>query len=238
MSHQAAEPRSPITPLPRAIRTSPSIVVFGGGFDPIHRWHTAVAAAARRRAGGRGGAWVLFVPAAHSPLKESGPRASDHDRVEMLRRATRRMRRTAVWTDEIDRAAAVAGPSYTVDTLRRLRRLSPRSTELWLLIGADQAVNFHRWREYREILRLARPLVVLRPPFRSAAAFRRAIERTGAWNEQELSAWTGAVVPCDVRAVSSTQARRAASRGDRATLERMVAPPVASWIIRRGLYRN
>lgn len=246
MSDPRSHLRYPITPLPPGLRDARSIVVFGGGFDPVHRWHTAVAAAARRQAEGaaaggqgkNGGAWVLFVPAARSPLKETGPVAGDGDRVEMLRRATRRMERCAVWTDEIDRAAGGLSTSYTIDTLRRLLRLLPKSARLRLLIGADQAVNFHRWREHREVMRLAGPLVALRPPFNSVPAFAAALRRTGAWNQAELGVWTAAVVPCRVRAVSSTRARRAAARADRESLETMVAPAVASWIVRRGLYRD
>lgn len=238
MSQRADQARHPITRLPRGIRGAGSIVVFGGGFDPIHRWHTAVAAAARRRASSGSGAWVLFVPAARSPLKADGPVAVDGDRVEMIRRATRRMARVGVWTDEIDRADSERAPSYSIDTLRRLRDRLPRSTVLWMLIGADQAVNFHRWREHREVMRLARPLVALRPPFGSISTYARAMERTGAWTESELVEWGAAVVPCSVRAVSSTRARRAAARGDRESLNTIVVPAVASWIVQRGLYRD
>ena len=51
---------------------------------------------------------------------------------------------------EIDRP----GPSYTVDTLRELRRRSP-DDELVLLIGGDQAAALASWREPEEILSLA-----------------------------------------------------------------------------------
>jgi nicotinate-nucleotide adenylyltransferase len=51
---------------------------------------------------------------------------------------------------EIDRE----GPSYTVDTLRELRRRSP-DDELVLLIGGDQAAALASWREPEEIMSLA-----------------------------------------------------------------------------------
>jgi nicotinate-nucleotide adenylyltransferase len=217
------------------------VVVFGGSFDPVHRWHAAVAGAAKRRVGVAGkGAWVVFVPAARSPHKEDGPRAGDEDRVEMLRRATGRMKRAVVWTDEMDRAAAANGevPSYTVDTLRRLRRGLSKDAKVWLLMGADQAEKFHLWREYREVMRLASPLVVLRPPMRSADGLVRAMRSTGAWTEEELSQWGRRVVKCAVRAVSSTEVRAAAARGNGKKLRTMVSPGVAAWIEGRGLYRK
>lgn len=225
--------------LPRGVRTARAIVVFGGTFDPVHRWHIAVAGAARRRAGP--GAWLVFVPAARSPHKPAseGPRAPDADRVEMLRRATRRMVRAAVWTEELERG----GASYTVDTLRRLRARcgsAGRAARVYLLIGADQAAKFHLWRDYRELMKLADGgvLVALRPPLGSAAALARALRASGAWSEAEVSGWVGRVVRCGVRGVSSTRVRTAAARGDGSLLRRLTAPAVAAWIRRRGLYRG
>lgn len=205
----------------------------------MHRWHTAVAAAARRRAGR--GAWVLLVPAARSPLKlrGQGPSAPDADRIEMLRRATRRSVRTAIWTDELRRG----GTSYTIVTLRRLRRLVRPGVRIWMLIGADQAVNFHRWRKHREILRLLGDggggvLVALRPPHASVISLVRALRATGAWSDAELAEWADRVVRCGVRPISSTRVRAAAALGDGALLRRLVSPAVAAWIQRRGLYRD
>lgn len=224
------------------------VVVFGGSFDPVHRWHLSVAAAARRwverREGAEAEAWVLLVPAARSPHKSvaDGPRADETDRVEMLQRAASSRTRTVVWLDELDRAAAArrrgveAPPSYTIDTLRRLHRRLPRGSKVWLLIGADQAEKFHLWRAYRKVMQLAEVLVVLRPPQRSADGLVRAMRASGAWSEAELAAWQARVVRCGVKAISSTQVRAAAGRGDGARLRRLVTAPVAKWIESRGLY--
>jgi nicotinate-nucleotide adenylyltransferase len=51
---------------------------------------------------------------------------------------------------EVDRE----GPSYTVDTLRELRRRAP-DEELVLLIGGDQAAALSSWREPEDIMSLA-----------------------------------------------------------------------------------
>lgn len=221
-----------MTPLP-VPRDARGVVVFGGTFDPVHRWHVRIAAAVRRRVFPRGG-WIVFVPAARSPLKDGGPVASDADRVAMLRLATRRLARAVVWTDEIDRAAG-GRPSYTVETLGRMRRVLGRAP-LRLLIGADQAAQFHRWREYRRILALAEPVVVLRPPVRSKSALRRALERSGAWSAAEVEEWLGRVVPVEVRDISSSAIRAALGRGGDGRVRRAVPPAVAAYIRERGLY--
>lgn len=128
------------------------IGVFGGTFDPVHVGHLAIAQAALEcvpldR--------VLFVPARRSPLKERGPFASEQDRLAMLRAATAGEPRFAVSTVELERE----GTSYTVDTLERLRE----EGELFLILGADAATDFHRWRAPERIRELATLLVASRP---------------------------------------------------------------------------
>jgi nicotinate-nucleotide adenylyltransferase len=58
---------------------------------------------------------------------------------------------------ELEREA----PSYAVDTLAQLTDRHP-GTPLVLLIGADQWSGFGRWRQPREIARLARIAVLTR----------------------------------------------------------------------------
>jgi hypothetical protein len=88
------------------------------------------------------------------------------------------------------------------------------------------------------VMRLAEPLVVLRPPMQSAGALVRRMRAVGVWTEEELTAWGARVVKCDVRAVSSTEVRAAAARGAGKRLREMASPGVAAWIEGRGLYRQ
>src|SRR5690606_28782548 len=53
------------------------------------------------------------------------------------------------------------GVSYTIDTLRQLRRQHPRA-ELFFLMGSDALGDFPRWREPQAVCEIATPLVVHR----------------------------------------------------------------------------
>jgi nicotinate-nucleotide adenylyltransferase len=150
-----------------------TVVLFGGTFDPPHLAHAQLAHEARDRAAADhpGSAWLLAVPAARSPHKSAGPIASDAHRAAMLRLAFADVPRAAVWTDELDRAAAAraaAKPdaSFAIDTLRRARAWldahGGSAVTLRLLIGADQALALHRWREPAALIALAPPLIMLR----------------------------------------------------------------------------
>lgn len=129
--------------------------LLGGSFDPVHHGHLI---AADRAAEALGLARVLFVPCASQPLKPEGPVAPAEHREAMLVLALAGHPRFALESLELSRP----GPSYTVDTLRALRRREPRERFV-LILGADAAVELPRWRAADEVARLAEIAVLTRP---------------------------------------------------------------------------
>lgn len=220
-------PTAPITPMPEMVRGKP-VVLVGGTFDPPHRAHTALAAAARAAVAPT--ATLVFVPAARSPLKEGGPEASGADRAEMLRLALAGVERAAVWTDELDRAEA-GEASYWVVTLRRARALLGADQRLLFLIGADQALSFDRWHEPAEILRLAEAVVINRGEIRTREELAARVGGTDL-GQRLIEAW------CEVPRleISATDVRRAIGQGDDTTLRAMLHEDVVSFIKACGLY--
>jgi nicotinate-nucleotide adenylyltransferase len=235
---------APITPLklPRHVRR---VLVYGGSFDPPHFYHTIgplIAAAMFE-----GDTWVLYVPAARSPLKPAGPRASDEHRVAMLRLALDVPGPRSIWTDEIDRAAwerarGIERASYMIDTLRRLRRVVPRRVELRLLIGSDQVATFHRWKDARGIIRLAEPLVLVREPVTTVYQLRTSLD-PDFWTPAERRAWYTRLVPNIPMEASSTDVRgaipgapRDPEKWERRGGLRGITTAVAGYIIAHGLY--
>lgn len=138
--------------------------VLGGSFDPVHRGHLAVARAALR---GLRLDRLLIVPSKRSPLKSRRPAAARH-RMAMLKLAFRGMPKVGFSMIELRRPA----PSYTVDTLRALKRRWPKA-ELFLILGADAVREFRRWRRPGEIRRLAALAVFPRPGHRVPAGVTR-----------------------------------------------------------------
>lgn len=129
--------------------------LFGGSFDPVHRGHLVLANSCAEQAALDK---VWFVPAAHQPLKPSGPQASDTDRLAMLRLALADQPRLEVSRLEIERG----GMSYTVDTLAAVRAQHPEA-ELFFLMGADSLADLPHWHRPEKICKLATLLVVRRP---------------------------------------------------------------------------
>jgi nicotinate-nucleotide adenylyltransferase len=183
--------------------------LLGGSFDPVHRGHIALAEAARDALRLDR---VLLVVAAGQPLKPSGPAASAEDRYAMLRLAARGRPGLEASDLELRRPA----PSYTVDTVREVRRGLPPGTEIVLLLGSDALADFPLWKE---------------------AAALRGLATVAACRRKGLPPPAGAdlVFEADLPEVSSTEVRRRVAAGE--GIEGLVPPDVAAYVVERGLYR-
>ena len=236
-------PRETSVTVPPIPPESTGAVVFGGTFDPPTVAHIQMARASRDEMAP--GSWLLFVPAARSPHKQEGPSASDADRLTMLHAAIASCPRASIWTDELDRARGGAAPSYMIESLRRLGAARP-GLHLRLLIGADQAVAFARWRSAREIIELAEPIVMLRAPSETGEALLDAMRTSGAWSDAELAQWAGRIASIPARGASATEAREileglaggGLEQAQKERLNALLAPEVLEIIADRGLYRS
>lgn len=132
------------------------IGILGGTFDPIHRGHLALARHALKQFKLDK---VLFIPAARPPHKKSSrPAASAKHRLAMTRLAVGRSARFRVSELEMKRK----GPSYTIDTLKTLRKKFPEAA-LFLILGQDAYEGLKQWKEPAAIERLAHFIVAKRP---------------------------------------------------------------------------
>lgn len=226
---------APISPF-ASPRDVTGLLLVGGSFDPPTLAHIKVAEHAMAGTFGPCG-WLVFVPAARSPFKPQPPEADAH-RVAMLRLAAARLDRAAIWTDEIDRAKPDE-PSYWIDTLRRARSLHPSAT-IRFLLGADQAVAFHRWRETHAILAIAEPVVVLRQPWTDRQRLIDHLGTLGVWSPQEMQLWRNAVLPGPLVEGSATSVRAAlaADPPDDDTIAKLLDPAVAEYIRQHALYQS
>jgi nicotinate-nucleotide adenylyltransferase len=142
---------------------------FGGTFDPIHRGHLRLAAAAAHTFILDE---VLFAPVGHQPLKSEGAMASFPDRLEMTTLAlddpaTRNLQppNTNFLVSTLDAPRPDGTPNYTVDTLQALANEYP-AADLFVLVGADSFLDLRRrWRSPDRLLALAEWIVVSRPEF-------------------------------------------------------------------------
>ncbi len=230
------DPQPSITPIPLPSEGVGCVILFGGSFDPVTLAHTRMATEARRLA--EPDAWLIFIPAARSPHKPDAPIPSDADRVEMLRLATKDIDRCTIWTDEIDRVrqARQDEPSYSINTIERARQVLGDHTRLRLLIGADQALNFHRWRDPQRILELAPPIVMPRNDLANSQALILALEQTSAWSDAELEQWGARLIDMPEIEASATHVRELLQQQAFESLQGIVHDRVLAHIRQRRIY--
>ncbi len=122
--------------------------ILGGTFNPPHLGHLNAAKLAKNALNLDK---VLFIPTnipPHKALPENT--ASPEDRCEMVRLLIEHENWAKLDLIEIERG----GASYTVDTLRALKKKG--EDNLYLIVGTDMLMTFDKiWKEPQEILRLS-----------------------------------------------------------------------------------
>jgi nicotinate-nucleotide adenylyltransferase len=129
--------------------------VMGGTFDPIHHGHLVAASEVQSVFDLDE---VVFVPTGQPWQKDDRAVSPAELRYLMTVVATASNPRFTVSRVDVDRP----GPTYTIDTLRDLRRQYP-DAELFFITGADALAQILSWKAVDELFELAQFVGVNRP---------------------------------------------------------------------------
>ena len=205
--------------------TKRKIVLFGGTFDPIHLGHTAVAAAAAEYIGAEG---IVFIPAKCSPLKESFPKASDDDRLQMIALAIAGDKKLQLSNYELKKAE----PSYTLETVRQFQADYGSDSLIYWLTGADNIDDLPRWYKIAELIDECSLSVMYRgrfehPDFTKFDAI---------WGHQQVEKLQKNIIKTPLIDISSTAIRNRLAAGR--DVSDMLHPGVANYIYTHNLYQS
>jgi len=189
---------------------------MGGTFDPIHHGHLVAASEVQ--------AWfdldeVVFVPTGQPWQKSEHEVSLAEDRYLMTVIATASNPRFSVSRVDIDRG----GPTYTVDTLRDLRR-ARGDVDLYFITGADALAQILTWRDADELFELAHFVGCTRP---GTAITDAAV--------QDLPKDRVTIVEIPALAISSTACRNRVLINE--PVWYLVPDGVVQYIAKRSLYR-
>jgi len=134
------------------------IAIMGGAFDPIHYGHLAAAEAVTHRLQAD---QVIFIPSGRPPHKNYGQTTPSEHRYLMTVLATATNPHFQVSRLEIDRP----GLTYTIDTIKAIRRMLKPEAEIYFISGADAIHQIFSWKNPQELLTLCRFVAVTRPGF-------------------------------------------------------------------------
>ncbi len=195
--------------------------IIGGTFNPIHLGHLMIAEEARQVFHLNK---VLFIPSYITPNKTiDGPTATAQQRLTMVRLATADNPYFAVSDLEIRRG----GNSYTVDTLRFLKKLYGPSYILYFISGTDTIEDLPNWNHPEDILSLCEFVGAQRPGTDDVTDAIRA--KFGSLGKHIIP------FPVPTMNISSTELRRRIRQG--LSIRYMVPPTVAAYIKQNGVYQ-
>ena len=120
------------------------IGLFFGSFNPMHIGHKIIASYMAKFSDL---AKIMFIVSPQNPLKKKQSLLDQHYRLKIIKMEVEGSSKFQVSDIEF----SMPQPSYTIDTLVRLKEKNPK-IEYSLIMGADNFQNFHKWKNYQQIL--------------------------------------------------------------------------------------
>ena len=196
------------------------IGILGGTFDPVHKGHIYIAEQCMKHLGMDR---IMFLPNGNPPHKRGRNITDKEHRYNMIKIAISGCEGFCVSDYEIRREEY----SYTVETMRNLRKLS--DDEYILIIGADSFYQLDLWYKSEELVK-ENKFVVLDREYDGHGNISEDVER---FNKEHLSHISLLKIP--LIDISSTEIRNRISMGT--DISDMVGENVANYIKENNLYR-
>ncbi len=195
------------------------IGIYGGAFNPVHKGHVKLAEEIKEKAHLDK---IIIIPSGLSPHKSSGQLIDSEHRLEMCRLA---------FDDEYfevsDLEIRREGKSYTIDTVTELKSVYP-DDELYLIMGSDMLLSFHKWYRYEDILSMVTLCATTRQDDISTDELLR-------YSEDVLKKEV-IIIDFEPFECSSTQVRNALLEGEDATS--LVGEKVMDYVAENALYTD
>lgn len=134
-----------------------NIGLFFGSFNPIHNGHMIIANYILEYSDLD---QIFFVVSPQNPFKEKANLLEDYHRLALVKEAIGDTDKYAVCDIEFK----MPKPSYTIDTLSYLSEKYP-DRSFSLIMGSDNLRTFHKWKNYKEILKNYKIIVYPRPGY-------------------------------------------------------------------------
>jgi|TARA_B110001454_G_C12709962_1_gene430295 nicotinate-nucleotide adenylyltransferase len=130
------------------------IGILGGTFDPPHEGHLNISKIALKKLKLNEIIWLITK---QNPLKQK-PYLSVNIRKKLSKNLIKKYKKISIkYLDDLVKS------KNTFDLLNFL--FKKKKIQLYFLIGADNLVNFHKWKNWKNIPKLAKIVVFARPGY-------------------------------------------------------------------------
>ena len=189
--------------------------LFGGTFDPVHNGHIQAANSAHQILKLDK---VIMIPAGDPYLKRTELVASPKERYHMVSLAIQKIPFLEVSDIEIFRS----GPSYTLDTVRELKR---NGHEVIVLLGTDSIIEMDKWEDPDSLHSECEVVGLTRPGFQ--------IDKSKPYQSRQRK-YSLRTIEVNSPAISSTKVRNLIQNGQDVT--ELVPQGVNEYIQKEKLY--
>lgn len=207
------------------------IGIFGGTFNPVHYGHLRIALEFKRAL--RLDEMRLMI--CSQPPHREAPNVNAEQRLNMLQLALEDSNEFILDDRELRRE----GPSYSVDTLRSLKKEYPDAC-LFMMIGSDSFQSFDTWHEWQEILELTNIVIARRPENIVDTESSMGLQLKDRFVTQlsEIKNQTGQIIPLSVTQldISSTQVRQMLKED--VSCKYLMPDSVINYIEKNSLYKS
>lgn len=199
------------------------LAIMGGTFDPIHIGHLMTAEEVRNEFHIDE---VIFVPTGHPPHKSSDSVSDSEHRYLMTVLSTIENPHFKVSRIEIDRP----GPTYTVDTIKKIKELYGPDIKIYFITGADAVHEILTWERVGELMKICDFVAVTRPGYKRKQLKAKVEELKESFECQVHYLEVPAL------AISSSDIRKRVE--EHKPIQYLVTQPVEQYIQKFNLYSN
>ena len=135
--------------------------ILGGTFDPPHKGHLHISKLVIKKLYLKTLYWAITK---QNPLKKTTPHNNENKRKTLCRQLTRGEKKIKLLN-----TSDIKNSNLTINILQKIKKKISKKTNLFFIIGADNLVQLHQWKEYKKIFSLCTVVVMNRIGYKKPA---------------------------------------------------------------------
>ena len=153
------------------LRIQNNLGILGGTFDPPHKGHLHISKLVIKKLYLTTLYWAITK---QNPLKKTTPHNNENKRKTLCRQLTRSEKKIKLFN-----TSDVKNSNLTINILQKIKEKINKKTNLFFIIGADNLVQLHQWKNYKKIFSLCTVVVMNRIGYKKTALTSPAAKKFG-----------------------------------------------------------
>ena len=151
------------------LRIQNNLGILGGTFDPPHKGHLHISKLVIKKLDLKLLYWAITK---QNPLKKITPHNNENKRKILCKQLTRGEKKIKLLN-----TSDIKNSNLTINILQKIKKKISKKTNLFFIIGADNLVQLHQWKEYKKIFSLCTVVVMNRIGYKKPALTSPAAKR-------------------------------------------------------------